>query len=158
MAIQNITYADKVDLNTTAVADINKVNASDLNEIKRVVNNNATEMVDTYSTTETKTNKVWIGNKPIYRKVLDITNIGASGNEYNHGISNFGTLIDVYGSWDGIVDGRQPLVRTLPASDANNAYAVSIGDITDTSFRLHYGARISGISHVYIIFEYTKTS
>lgn len=41
MAVQTITYTNKVDLNTTAVADINKVNASDLNEIKSVVNNNA---------------------------------------------------------------------------------------------------------------------
>lgn len=41
MAIQQITYSDKVDLNTTSVADINKVNASDLNTIKSVVNNNA---------------------------------------------------------------------------------------------------------------------
>lgn len=41
MAIQQITYSDKVDLNTTLVADINKVSASDLNTIKSVVNNNA---------------------------------------------------------------------------------------------------------------------
>ena len=44
MAIQQITYSDKVDLNTTSVADINKVNASDMNSIKSVVNNNASEL------------------------------------------------------------------------------------------------------------------
>ena len=44
MAMQNITYTDKVDLNTTAVADINKVNASDMNQIKNVVNNNTNLM------------------------------------------------------------------------------------------------------------------
>lgn len=44
MAIQNITYGDKTDLNTTSVANINKVSASDLNEIKSVVNNNANEL------------------------------------------------------------------------------------------------------------------
>lgn len=41
MSIQNITYGDKVDLDTSQVADINKVSASDLNAIKSVVNNNA---------------------------------------------------------------------------------------------------------------------
>lgn len=41
MPIQNITYGDKVDLDTSQVADINKVSASDLNAIKQVVNNNA---------------------------------------------------------------------------------------------------------------------
>ena len=38
MAFQTITYDNKVDLNTTQVADINKVNASDMNEIKTSVN------------------------------------------------------------------------------------------------------------------------
>lgn len=42
MAVQNITYIDKVDLNETEVADINKVKAADMNEIKSVVNNNGT--------------------------------------------------------------------------------------------------------------------
>lgn len=41
MAIQNISYGDKTDLNTTSVPDANKVKASDMNEIKTVVNNNA---------------------------------------------------------------------------------------------------------------------
>ncbi len=42
-----IQYNDKVDLNTTAVADINKVSASNLNEIKGVVNNNSTILQNT---------------------------------------------------------------------------------------------------------------
>lgn len=44
MAIQTITYDNKVALNTNPdIADINKCNASDMNEIKSVVNNNANE-------------------------------------------------------------------------------------------------------------------
>lgn len=124
----------------------------DIDEAKEEIENKTT-----YSTQEQVIGK-WINNKPIYRKVLDITNIGASGIEYNHGILNFGVLVDVYGSWDRTSAGRQPLIRTLPATDANNAYAVSIGDITDTSFRLHYGTQVSGITHIYVIFEYTKTT
>jgi hypothetical protein len=38
-----INYADKVALNTNStIADINKCNAADMNEIKSVVNENAT--------------------------------------------------------------------------------------------------------------------
>lgn len=45
MAIQTIGYANKVTLNeNTDVADINKVKADDMNEIKSVVNNNASEL------------------------------------------------------------------------------------------------------------------
>lgn len=42
-----IQYNDKVDLNTTSVANINKVSASDLNEIKGVVNNNSVILQNT---------------------------------------------------------------------------------------------------------------
>ena len=42
---QRISYSDKVAINTNSnVADINKCNASDLNEIKSVVNTNATSL------------------------------------------------------------------------------------------------------------------
>lgn len=44
MAVSTITYSNKVALNENqSVADINKVKADDMNEIKTVVNNNATE-------------------------------------------------------------------------------------------------------------------
>ena len=49
MAITKITYSNKVDLNeNTSIANINKVMASDMNEIKAVVNNNANTL-DTLS-------------------------------------------------------------------------------------------------------------
>ena len=38
MSLSTITYSNKTDLNTTAVPDINKVKAADMNEIKSVVN------------------------------------------------------------------------------------------------------------------------
>ena len=45
MAINTITYQNKVTLNSNPdVADVNKVKADDMNEIKSVVNNNATEL------------------------------------------------------------------------------------------------------------------
>ena len=40
MALRKITFNDKTDLNTTSVPDANKVKASDLNEIKSVINDN----------------------------------------------------------------------------------------------------------------------
>lgn len=44
MAVQTITYDDKSYLNqNSSIADINKVNDTDMNMIKSVVNNNATE-------------------------------------------------------------------------------------------------------------------
>ena len=44
MAVQNITYDDKSYLNeNSSIADVNKVKDTDMNMIKSVVNNNATE-------------------------------------------------------------------------------------------------------------------
>ena len=50
MSVQTITYTDKQQLNAnSSVADYNKVNAADMNEIKTVVNNNATELTNAQS-------------------------------------------------------------------------------------------------------------
>lgn len=46
MAISEITYADKSDINTTSTPEANKLTASNLNEIKSVVNTNANLMGD----------------------------------------------------------------------------------------------------------------
>lgn len=45
MAVQKITYDDKSFLNQNSnIADVNKCNDTDMNEIKSVINNNATEV------------------------------------------------------------------------------------------------------------------
>lgn len=53
-----IQYNDKVDLNTTSVAEINKVSASNLNEIKGVVNNNSVILQNTLG------KKLWENQNP----------------------------------------------------------------------------------------------
>lgn len=59
MAVSTITYTNKVALNENAsVADINKVKAEDMNEIKSVVNNNASE-------TSTNTNNIAINTQDL---------------------------------------------------------------------------------------------
>lgn len=47
MAVQTLTYEDKQFLNQNSdIADVNKVNDTDMNEIKSVVNNNAQEVTN----------------------------------------------------------------------------------------------------------------
>lgn len=47
MAVQTITYDDKSYLNQNSdIADVNKINDTDMNEIKSVVNNNATQLTN----------------------------------------------------------------------------------------------------------------
>ena len=59
MAIQTITYDDKVALNENpSVAEINKVTDNNMNEIKSVVNNNASEPSTNTTNITTNTNDI----------------------------------------------------------------------------------------------------
>lgn len=68
MAISKIQYDTKVAINIdSTIPDINKCNASDLNEIKSVVNNNADEI-------PTKTSDLTNDSGYITKDVSDLTN------------------------------------------------------------------------------------
>lgn len=60
MALQNITYSNKSTMNENAsVPAVNKCQASDMNEIKTVVNNNANAIVDYVIENDSNTNWKW---------------------------------------------------------------------------------------------------
>jgi hypothetical protein len=168
MAIQTITYQDKVALNQNPdIADINKCNASDLNEIKNVVNNNATETstnstnianiinAEVYSTTEVKTNNVWINGKPIYRKVIQYTSALSGGNNsIPHGISNFDELV----SLSGYTKYSTSYYLMGAYESANNFINASIVSSTTISVRVGTGWGGSFTNGCTFIIEYTKTT
>lgn len=52
--------------------------ANNLNEMQNIINGN---ILDIYSTEETKTNKVWIDNKPIYRKIFVLNSLPNNSTE-----------------------------------------------------------------------------
>lgn len=58
MAINKISYSSKSDINTSSVPATNKVSASDMNEIKSVVNDNADLMGDVSTLNTTAANVV----------------------------------------------------------------------------------------------------
>lgn len=172
MAIQTITYTDKVALNENpSVAEINKVTDDNMNEIKSVVNNNASETstnttnittnttkitnLQTYSTSETNTGKTWIDGKPIYRKVFSFTTPN-DNNDYTitTNISNMMTALYCYG---GIIQGNGSLTPIPTAIDFS-------GVIYSTSVRVYQsnivykGNAAYGNSSAYVVIEYTKTT
>ena len=80
--MSKITYVDKQTLNeNTSIADINKVKASDLNEIKTVVNEN--DDTTTTNTTEINTIKTNIGSLDDL-ETTDKTSIVNAINEINN--------------------------------------------------------------------------
>ena len=69
---------------------------------------------DIFSTSETKTNMVWVDDEPIYRKVIYISSLpNATTSSYSHGISNVEHFTNVYGMAYRDSDGyEQPINGT----------------------------------------------
>lgn len=112
MAIQTITFTDKTQLYPNSdVADVNKVKAADMNEIKNVVNNNASELTSVntslnnniiYSTDSVEIGK-WVDGEILYRKILVIDNLpNITSTTYPVNFTNLGTytanVVRVYGT------------------------------------------------------------
>ena len=155
-----IQFEDKVALNENAnIPDINKCKATDMNEIKSVVNGNDDEFIqykmsDTYSTDEVKTNKKWIDGKPIYRKVIDTGTLPDSvGKKIPHNISNVNQIINIkgyaYRSSDNIC-------LPLPSATYDNTAISCYADRTHITI-VTYTNRTS-FKTSYVTLEYTKTT
>lgn len=164
-----ITYANKVALNENPdIADINKVKADDMNEIKSVVNNNAGETntnatnitnLQTYSTSEVNTGKIWTDGKPIYRKVVTGTlpgftpsSGGTDDGNVAHGISNFNEFISISGkilysnTW-----------YAFPVLGSNQKMT-AIRTVNSTNIVLRAADSWAAGPPVQFIIEYTKTT
>lgn len=114
--------------------------------------------IDEYSTTETKTNKVWIDGKPIYRKVI---NFGALPNNTTksvaHNISNMETVVsaNLIGYYN-LSQGGNCVVMPYIGSD----FAHSVGFyLNGTYVYCKSGTSLSAsYPNSYATIEYTKTT
>lgn len=101
MAIKNITYTDKESLVTSQLPEENIVTDSDMNEIKEVVNNNATELGNAVSitTNENGTAIKFINGIMICIKTISLTNISVSsavGNLFSSAEINLGNFAESF--------------------------------------------------------------
>lgn len=97
-----ITFQDKVALNENPdIPEINKITDDNINDLKAGINTNETDINNiksamAYSTNEVKTNKKWINNKPIYRKVIANEVDMANGSEISlSSVSNLDNLLSI---------------------------------------------------------------
>lgn len=114
---------------------------------------------DIYSENEVKTNKKWFG-EDVYRKCFKLTNVARGFTSYNHGISNFGDLVNVEGHWKGDLVGYgtefEPLPNIIP--DAVTQYSIGISNISDTRFGTILGTSVPTTNTMVVVLEYTKSS
>jgi hypothetical protein len=160
MAVQTITYEDKQYLNQNAdIPATNKVQDTDMNEIKAVVNNNATILQGntTYSLIETDTGKTWINGKPIYRKVIDFGTLPNNDTkEINPNIQNFERLTEPIKGFTYNTSNSESF--PLPFSSVTDIiYNIDLLITGEGTIRVRTKVDRSTIS-AYIIIEYTKTT
>ena len=156
-----ITYDDKSYLDENpSIPDVNKVTDDDMNEIKSVVNTNdnttttAITGLQTYSTTETNTGKVWTDGKTIYRQVFNLSNYGnlQNGSAVSCPVANMETLI-----FQDITYFYNTRNVKLPLVESNGN---TLQGSYDTSTQKIYfsGAGSWQARSMRVILEYTKTS
>lgn len=165
MAVQSISYGDKTDLNTTSVPDANKVKASDMNDVKSVVNNNATELgttqtqlgnLNTFDNTE-KVVGTWIDGKPLYRKTYTISSPGSGEWTYTNTINNLG--IAMFDKDHTFLLRSNGTCMTGIGAEGNSGYWFDARAITSTGSLMFYvGSSINSGATIYATILYTKTT
>lgn len=111
---------------------------------------------DVYSTTETKTNKIWIDNKPIYRRVFDTTSPSSTGASTTIAtIGAFSTLVDLKGNIDLGEYGIVPLPQAIVS---NNINTLTIDGKTEGNIKMKIDNAAYSSKSVIVIVEYTKTT
>ena len=173
--VTTITYNNKVAINENPnIADVNKVKDDDMNEIKSVVNNNATELsnletsvtnLSIYSTSEVDTGKKWTDNKPLYRKTFISTNssreetISLSGLNIEEAFFDFSHSSIKFTTPSRVVPIVVTQVGTDSSTNATTGNQSGIYFASDfSSFTIETGVGWSGASKKVITIEYTKTT
>ena len=177
MAVQTITYDNKSYINqNSSIAATNKVQDTDMNEIKSVVNNNASELstnitntttnttaitnLQTYSTTEVNTGQKWIDNKPIYRKVINIANSTSiyNGATINGNVAN-GERMWIVNAWYQN-PGEQATIPFNWNLGGTNWLRINVKNSSTGELNISTSDNFTSSTqrNVYIILEYTKTT
>lgn len=108
---------------------------------------------DVYSTSEVKTNKLWIDGKPIYRKVVDLgTMPDTTAKSVAHGISSLGTVVELR----AMMNNGEGWFLPIPFVSGSFEYQISVTtndtNITVTAFMDRTAW------HGWAVIEYTKST
>lgn len=111
--------------------------------------------IDNYSTSETLTNKVWLG-KPVYRKVLSGGPVSANSLlQILTGVNDIDTMLDTRGF--GLTSSKDWFELSRAHNNNINYQIAYYYENAYKRFNIETGSSI-GLNTVYIIMEYTKTT
>ena len=147
---------------TTWVNGETPINADNLNKIENQLETNTNDInaLNTYSTSEQRIG-TWIDGKPLYRKVIVVTNDSTLTEiTVQHNIQNLNEVTDVRGSIKAYTTWK-PITNIYVPSVAE--YSVVIYNITakEKVFQILVGATLAkdkAFTKAYVTLEYTKTT
>jgi hypothetical protein len=137
-------------LKADQIGDITNLNTTDKSNIVNAINE--LKDAEVYSTSEVKTNKVWIDGKPIYRTVLYATNL-ATSTQFSTGITNLDTWVSL--NYIASVGNKSGDVVVQNSYASSSSYNRAFLSYSDTEIR--WRSATSGM-YAYFILEYTKTT
>ena len=151
--IDTSIFATKEELDALEAA-LQPVDEVTVDNMQSVTSNAVAESFS-YSTTEQKTGGVWIDGKPIYRKVIDCGALPNANVKFvPHNISNFRTIVKIYGI-------AERIGATLPlpyvTTDAQTNYDVAVFVETNNIGIVNY-TNMTDYTKSYVVVEYTKTT
>lgn len=89
---------DNIQLETPNIGNLTNLTTTDKSSIVDAINEINGEIPDIYSTSEVKTNKVWIDGKPIYRKTFQFTS--ANNTSWNLlDSNNYEMVVNLFGEY-----------------------------------------------------------
>ena len=139
--------------NGTAIGDLTQLSTTVKTDLVSAINE-VDGKTDVYSTTEVKTNKVWIDGKPIYRQVLEINNPNTTWQIINLGLTN----IDMIWKKDATI--YVPSVSTYLDEfykSSTDYLQVLLANNGANDIRLLVNST-NATNKLYLIVEYTKTT
>ena len=95
----------------------------------------------------------WLDGKPIYRKVVQITNPQTSNADYGIVSNVMGVLVNLYGYMKGSSGAMVP----IPQTDSTTTYSVLFVQPNGT-LRGRFSFMGTAPTAVYVVVEYTKTT
>lgn len=144
-----------------------------MNEIKTVVNNNASETTtnannitgiinaEAYSTSEIKTKKTWIDGKPIYRTVVTFdSNTFVNNTNLPTGITDFDDVVNLrcMVRASGSIEWRSIPWLYSASSTFQSAWAGGVFLKGNGSIMFQLGSSLAILDKAFVIIEYTKST
>lgn len=151
---------DEISSNTNDISTIND-NIGTMANLKTQITTDLVSGInsiidaDIYSTTEVKTNKIWIDNKPIYRKVINFGTLPNTTDKLvDPNIVDLERIVTMKGLAYNVADGNTfPLPNV---TTGGSQYTIDIA-IINKQIRIRTATDRTSMT-AYITLEYTKTS